>query len=128
MSVAARFRRSQSGTTAVEFAITAPLYLMVAVGILQLSLYLWTMLGLKHAVDMSARCASIGAATCSDATATQNYAVTQAYGLSVEPTRFVVAKESCGQSVSVSYDYTVEIPMLSPMKLPVDARSCVPAY
>ena len=128
MSVAARFRRSQSGTTAVEFAITAPLYLMVAVGILQLSLYLWAVLGLKHAVDMSARCASIGATDCIDAAATRNYAVTQAYGLSIEPTRFVVAKESCGQSVSVTYDYTIEIPMLSPMKLPVDARSCIPAY
>ena len=128
MSVAARLRGSEAGTTAVEFAITAPLYLMVAVGILQLSLYLWTVLGLKHAVDMSARCASIAAANCIDATATQKYAVTQAYGLSVEPTRFVVARESCGRSVSVAYDYTVEIPMLRTMKLPVNARSCVPAY
>ena len=128
MTMVARLGRCTAGTTAVEFAITAPLYMMVAIGILQLSLYLWTVLGLKHAVDMSARCAAIGASACADDAATQSYAVSQAYGLTVEPTRFTVSKESCGRSVSIVYDYSVSIPMLPAMTLPVDARSCIPSY
>ncbi len=128
MTTIERLTRCRGGTTAVEFAMTAPLYLMVAVGILQLSLYLWTVLGLAHAVDMSARCAAIGSSTCVDVAATQTFAAMQAYGLTVEPSRFTVTKEACGQSVAIVYDYSIAIPMLPAMTLPVDARSCIPAY
>jgi hypothetical protein len=106
--------------------MTAPIYLMFAIAILQLSLYLWTVLGLKHAVDMSARCAGIGLSDCADVASTQAFAASQAYGLTIEPTRFAVATESCGRSVSIAFDYVVTIPLLAPITFPVDASSCFP--
>jgi len=128
MNAVGRLARAGEGTTAVEFALTAPVYVLFAVAILQISLYLWTVLGLKHAVDMSARCAAIGSSDCADTAATQAFAATQAYGLTVDPERFTVARAACGSSVAISFSYVIAVPGLPDMTFPVDAAACVPAY
>ncbi len=53
--LAGRFRNDQDGTTAIEFALVALPFLMMAIGIIGLGLYSFTRSSLEHAVETSAR-------------------------------------------------------------------------
>src|SRR5690242_4626170 len=59
----------QSGAAAVELALTAPAFVLLLAGVLGCGLLMWTMLGLQHAVEMAARCATIDTTVC-DTTST----------------------------------------------------------
>src|SRR5215831_13574104 len=81
-----RFVRDSRGATAVEFGLLAPAFFAAVVGTFQVGALLWTQVGLQHATEMAARCASLDSrysTKCNSATATQNYAATQALGLHV---------------------------------------------
>jgi Flp pilus assembly protein TadG len=120
--------RDAEGTTAVEFALTAPLFIILVFSIGQFGLFLWTRLGLQHAVDLSARCASLLHTTCPDAASIQAYAVDQAYGLTIDPSVFSVTKDACGQNVTASYTYRISIPLLPSVPVTIAATSCFPTY
>ncbi|MDL2406581.1 pilus assembly protein [Rhizobium calliandrae] len=123
-----RLARNAEGTTAVEFALTAPLFIIMVFSIGQFGLFLWTRLGLQHAVDLSARCASLLHTTCPDTGSIQAYAVEQAYGLKIDPSVFSVNKDACGQNVTASYTYTIAIPLLPSVPVTIAATSCFPTY
>ncbi|AYG58942.1 TadE/TadG family type IV pilus assembly protein [Rhizobium jaguaris] len=123
-----RLARNAEGTTAVEFALTAPFFIVLVFSIGQYGLFLWTRLGLQHAVDLSARCASLMQTTCPDTGSTQAYAVSQAYGLNIDPSVFSVSKDACGQNVTAAYTYTIAIPFLPSMPVNIAATSCFPTY
>jgi Flp pilus assembly protein TadG len=48
------------GASAVEFAVSVPLFFTLFFGLIQVGLMLWSQLGLQHGVEMAARCASLG--------------------------------------------------------------------
>ncbi|WFU10373.1 pilus assembly protein [Rhizobium sp. CB3090] len=123
-----RFAGNAKGTSAVEFALTAPLFIILAFAIGQFGLFLWTQLGLQHAVDLSARCASLMQTTCADTGSIQAYAVSQAYGLNIDSSVFSVSKDACGQNVTAAYTYTIAIPFLPSMPVNIAATSCFPTY
>jgi Flp pilus assembly protein TadG len=54
----AHVRGDQHGATAVEFALTMPLFLLIMLGIIQAGWLLWTQYGLQQGVQMAARCAT----------------------------------------------------------------------
>jgi Flp pilus assembly protein TadG len=112
------------GATALEFGITAPIFVMLVVGIVQAGLILWTQLGLQQGVEMGARCASVDAILCGTTSAIQNYAAQETYGVNPPPSTFVVATLSCGTQVSASY----ALPILSDYfdVATLHAQSCFP--
>jgi Flp pilus assembly protein TadG len=71
-----------SGTTAVEFALVLPPFLMLFLGILSASVAVFAAASLHYAVEGAARCNSVNSTLCSTATATQSYAQTLYKGLS----------------------------------------------
>jgi Flp pilus assembly protein TadG len=91
------------GTSAVEFALTAPIYLLMLSVFIMGALLLWTQLGLQHGVESAARCASINPAMCGTDEAIQSYAASKAFGLTVRPSVFTSSKPSCGNQVTASY-------------------------
>ena len=123
-----RLANDANGTTAVEFALTVPIYIALSFAVAQFGLLMWTELGLQHAVDLSARCASIMKSVCADTSSTQKYAANQAYGLAIDPSVFAVAKNACGQNVTASYAYTISIPMVPSLPVTINATSCFPTY
>lgn len=123
-----RLAREAEGASAVEFALTVPIFFILVFSIAQFGLFSWTQLGLQHAVDLSARCASLMHTTCPDEGSTQAYAADQAYGLDIDPSVFSVTKDTCGQNVTASYTYTIAIPLLPSMQVPIAATSCFPTY
>ena len=121
-----RFLDESRGTTAVEFAITLPLFIMVIFGILECGFMLWTQLGLQHGTQMAARCASINASVCGNASATQLFAVQQAYGLPITADVFTVTTSSCGNQINASYTYTFLSSYFGSPAVTLTAQSCFP--
>jgi TadE-like protein len=112
------------GTAAVEFAMVAPVFVMLAVGTFYLCLCLFLTGSLHHAVEQAARCASVNTAVCPDAGTTVTYAQNHYFGPGGTP-NFTYAAAACGNSVSASVNYTLDIG-LKTFTLPVSATACFP--
>ncbi|WP_019904579.1 TadE family protein [Methylobacterium sp. 77] len=65
-----RIGGDESGTSAIEFALLAPVFLLLAWGAFGLALALWTKSALQETAAETARCLAIGASTCAAADAT----------------------------------------------------------
>lgn len=125
----ARFRRSQCGASAVEFALVAVPFFLILFGVIEGGRLLWTQLGLQHAVEMAARCASL--ATSSNlnpcpGTSVQAYATSQAYGLSPPTNVFTVLSAECGSEVTATYTFAFITSYFGISPLTLTARSCAP--
>ena len=109
-SRAGKLVRNDSGATAVEFAIVAPIFLALLVGVFNSALLVFTVASLNYAAEKAARCASVNTTQCGDATAISNYADSYYYGVGTAPV-FTYAAAACGKSVTgtVTYDFNVVI-------------------
>ncbi len=93
----ARFTRGGRAAVAVEYAVILPAFLMFVLGLLDCGRLIWTYTTLSRAVEAASRCAAINTATCGTTTATQSYAVTQAFGLTIAASAFTVTPAAaCG--------------------------------
>jgi Flp pilus assembly protein TadG len=115
-----------SGATAVEFALTAPLFMMLVLGIVQVALALFTQLGIAHGAVMAARCMSLTPSTCSTSDATQTYAVSESFGLSIPKSTFTVSNPGCGNKVNARYVYSFITMAFGSPTVALTAQSCFP--
>ncbi|MFL5238324.1 MAG: TadE/TadG family type IV pilus assembly protein [Rhizomicrobium sp.] len=114
------------GITAVEFGMTAPMFMVLLFMIVQASMALWTELGISHGAAMAARCRTILPTTCSTADATKAYAVSESFGLGVPPSTFTVTTPACGNQVNASYVYSVVRFVFGTPSVTLTAQSCFP--
>jgi Flp pilus assembly protein TadG len=126
------FRRAaaaREGSTAVETAIVMPVLLLMIVGTCYAGFLLYTTNMLYYAVEQAARCAAINATVCGTTTATQNFAVTQAMGVSIPAANFQVTKpvNGCGWQVRTVYTFTFLMPFQTNFNLNLTANACFPA-
>ncbi|GAC1420847.1 MAG: hypothetical protein NVSMB6_22520 [Burkholderiaceae bacterium] len=116
------------GTTAVEFAIVAPVFVALLVGTIFLCIGLFLIGSLHYAVQEGARCASIKTACqvngSPDAAATVTYTQNQYFGPAVSPT-FTYAAVPCGNSVSASINYSMNLGFRA-FTVPISATACFP--
>jgi len=117
-------RLDQQGTTAVEFAIVAPVFIALIVGTLALCVALFLIGSLHYAVQESARCASVKTTICSDSATTIAYAQSHYFGPNVLPT-FTYAAAACGSSVSASISYSMDVGFRT-YTIPFSATACFP--
>src|SRR5262249_49389296 len=80
----------EQGASAIEFALTAPIFFLMIFGIITIGLMLWTQLGLQHGSEMAARCATVNTTTCNNNTNIKSFASSNAYGLNPDPSVFTV--------------------------------------
>lgn len=102
----ARFLRDTCGTAAIEFAILSTVFFGLLFGILEGGYILYMDLGIQHATEMAARCASVNSTTCGSTSAIQTYAASQAYGVSPPSSAFTYSSTTCGNKVTASYNYS----------------------
>jgi Flp pilus assembly protein TadG len=121
-----RFIGDTKGATAVEFGLTAPVFFALMFGLIDGGMLLWTQLGLQHATEMAARCASVNKTLCAETTAVKNYASAQALGLAVSPSVFTVAQVSCGSQVTASYDFGFVAGYYGTPIMTLNATACFP--
>ena len=121
-----RIWRDDSGATALEFALTAPVFFLFLFGIIEFGLLFWTQLGLQHGTEMAARCASVNPTLCPSSDAVATYAAQQAFGLNLPSQTFTYATSACGNRVSANYVFQFpEVLNLSPWTL--TAQACFPS-
>jgi Flp pilus assembly protein TadG len=124
-------RRDQQGTTAVEFAIVAPVFIALLIGTLALCVAFFLVGSLHFAVEDAARCASVKAecqvAGIPDAAATQTYAQKHYFGPSLSPNPFIYAADTnnnCNRvTASISYSMNVGFRAFT---IPILATACFP--
>jgi len=114
----------QQGTTAVEFAIVAPVFIALLVGTIALCVALFLIGSLHFAVEDGARCASVKTTICSDAASTVAYTQSHYFGPDVSPT-FTYAAAACGNSVSASISYSMDVGFKT-FVVPISATACFP--
>ena len=117
-------RRDQQGTTAVEFAIIAPVFIALLIGTMVLCVALLLVGSLHFAVEDGARCASVKTTICSDAATTVAYTQSRYFGPAVSPT-FTYAAAACGNSVSASISYSMNVGFQT-FVVPISATACFP--
>jgi Flp pilus assembly protein TadG len=115
-----------AGAAGLEFALTAPIFFVALLGLLQLGLWLWTQAGLQHGAAMAARCASVNTAVCTSPAAIQQFAASQAFALNVPAATFSVSQSACGNLVSASYVFPNFAPGLNLPSVTIRASSCFP--
>src|SRR5690349_4011797 len=94
-----RFFRDRRGGTAVEFALTAPVFFMMVIGGMQVGLLCWAQLALQQGSEAAARCASVNKTVCGSTAQIKSYASAQSYGLSPGASAFTVTTVACGKRV-----------------------------
>jgi Flp pilus assembly protein TadG len=117
----------ESGSTAVEFGLTAPIFIALLFGIIECALALWTQFGLQYGAEAAARCAAVDTTTCSSPSATASYAANNALGLSIPASTFTLTTPSCGNLVQASYAYTFLSSYFGTPKVTLTAQSCYPS-
>ena len=117
-------RRDQRGTTAVEFAIIAPVLILLLIGTIAVCFALFLVGSLHFAVEDGARCASVKTTICADAATTVAYTQSRYLGPNVSPA-FTYAAAACGNSVTGSISYTMDVG-LKKFVIPISATACFP--
>jgi Flp pilus assembly protein TadG len=121
-----RILRDRRGVSAVEFALTAPIFFVLLFGMIDGGLLLWTQVGLQHGTEAAARCASINLTLCGTAANIQNYAAQNAFGLSISSSVFTVSSPTCGNQVTANYTFGFVATSFSLSSLSLSAKSCFP--
>jgi Flp pilus assembly protein TadG len=121
-------RRDQQGTTAVEFAIVAPVFIALLLGTLALCVALFLIGSLHFAVEDGARCASVKTTICSDGPTTVAYTQSHYFGPSLSPNPFTYTPatptNNCNRvTASISYSMNVGFRTYT---IPISATACFP--
>ena len=116
--------RARQGTTAVEFAMVAPVLFLIIFGGVEFGMLLWTQSALHFAVQEAARCASVTPSTCGTASQIATYAASETTGLNISSSAFTVTTPSCGHQVSASYPYQFIVSGLLPFTPTLTAQAC----
>jgi Flp pilus assembly protein TadG len=117
---------------AIEYAFVLPVLLLFVLGIMDTGRLIWTYTTINRAAEAAARCAAVDAVLCGTSAATQNYAVTQAYGLTIATSAFTPSTAACGSRVAATYTFQFIIPWLggSPYgasnSVALNATACYP--
>ena len=115
---------SNSGATAVEFALIAPILILLIVGIFYLCAALFIAGSMTYAVEEGARCASVKTSICPNAGATIAYTQSRYFALGAQPA-FTFAAAPCGNAVSASINYVMNLGLTSVI-VPISATACYP--
>jgi Flp pilus assembly protein TadG len=120
-----RFRFDVRAATALEFALCAPAFFMLVLGIVQGGLLVWMQLALQQGVEAAARCASINKNSCSTTSQIQAFASAESFGLTPPASTFTVTTPSCGNMVQASYTPTY-LPSFPIPTSTLTAQACFP--
>lgn len=125
-----RSTSGRRGSVALEYGLIAPLLLALVLGIVDTGRLLWTYTTLYRATEAAARCGAINTTTCATAAQIKAYAVTEAWGLTIDASAFTVVTQSCGLQVRASYAFDSIIPgfdLVAPIGLvTLQATACYP--
>lgn len=109
-----RLASDREGAIAVEFAILAPVFLMMLLGLVEGGRALWMEQSLGEVAYSTARCVSYDT-TCSTSTAQKNYAISRAsdYALAVQASQVTITTNTTCSGNSGAVKVTISVPFNS---------------
>jgi Flp pilus assembly pilin Flp len=114
------------GTTAVEYALVAPIFIGLVVSAFYFYMALFLVGSLHYAVEEGARCASVKTTVCSDESTTIAYTKSHYFGPAVSPIFYNPHPyPPCGNSVSASVNFVANLGLQS-VTIPITASACFP--
>jgi Flp pilus assembly protein TadG len=121
--------KDRRGTSAVEFALTLPLFILMILGVWQIGYGMWAQFALQHGAQMAVRCMAVAAAatnptTCTDTASTQSYAASQSYGFNPSSSVFTVSQPTCGNQISADYTVSPVVANIGIPTLTLHAQAC----
>lgn len=99
------FGRSNAGSSAVEFAIAAPILFVLMFAIIEFGRAWWTKNALQYAIERAARYAVICTTNCPTDGQVATYAANQVYDQSINASAFAVTHPNANTSC-INYNYT----------------------
>jgi Flp pilus assembly protein TadG len=118
------FKSDSSGATAIEFAILAPVFIMMCIGGIYACMMMFSMGSLQFAAQQAARCWSVQSTVCPSASSAQTYATNHYYGPAMSPT-FSATMASCGHQVTGTISYGFDMGQKT-LTVPLTAVACFP--
>jgi Flp pilus assembly protein TadG len=99
------FGRSNAGSSAVEFAIAAPILFALMFAVIEFGRAWWTKNALQYAIERAARYAVVCNGACPSDGQVATYAANQVYDQSINSSAFVVTHPDATTSC-INYTYT----------------------
>ena len=134
MRILSKLRKSEVGAAAIEFALAIPVIIMLFYGLAQYGIIMLANSGIRHAVDMGARAATvyIGATPLTD-TQLRSVITSNLYGINrgtVATPSLVRGTNNGIKYVDITVTYTVPIDLIffkfGPMSLSESRRAYLP--
>ena len=119
-----RFRRDESGATAIEYGLVMPLLIMGILGAMWAGMLMFSASSLDLAVQAAARCMAVDANNCGSVSATQTYAQAQYQGPAISPV-FTATADGCGHTVTGQATFGLGIVPGVP-DVPLSSSACYP--
>ena len=118
--------RCRRGATAVEFALVAPVFLIMVLGTIELSRALWIKATMQFAMEETSRYALVN--TGATTSTLESYATTIISNYGVPTSGMTVSATSTATYISIQASYTFQtiIPLLSIPDISLTAMSRVP--
>lgn len=120
------FLASCRGATAVEFAIVAPLFLAMMVGVFELSRAMWIKASMQYAVEETARYALVNTSKTTAELETYALSKLSASGVKTTGMTFNVTGDGTYADIQVSYTFQTLTSLLPFPTLNLTAKSRVP--
>ncbi len=125
-----RLRRTRAGATAVEFAFVAPLFLIMVLGVIEMSRAMWIKSTMQFAVDETARFVIVN--TSASSTTLETYAQTTLTDTGMDSTGMTFDAASATIStvtfvtITATYNFTVLIGYVPFPDITLTASSRIP--
>lgn len=118
------------GATAVEFAIVAPVFLIMVIGIFEISRALWIKGSMQYAVEETARYAIVNTSTDTTTLATYAQSKFSDSGVSAPGISFTAAQDTTGSidyvTISASYNFQVIVTLVPFPDVTLTAKARIP--
>ena len=118
--------RAREGSTAIEFALVAPVLFLIIFSAIEFGRLMWTQSALHFAVEEAARCASVTPGVCGTTGQIASYAAGTVTALNIASSAFTATSPSCGHKVTASLTYQFLATGLFPFTPTLTAQACFP--
>jgi Flp pilus assembly protein TadG len=116
------------GASAIEFAITLPVLLLIVWGMIDFGRAIRLQATLNYAAQAAARCRAVNndpaVGLCRSDSLAQTYGAAQAYGLS--DVSVSISLQTCGEQAVASANFKYFMPLLSTFSGTYSATACYP--
>lgn len=118
--------RNERGAAAIEFALVAPVMILLLIGGMFLSIMGFTLSSLHASAETAARCASLQSPNCTTTAEVQNYASANFLQVTGRTAVFTMTTPACGYKVVGSATFAFNTG-LARVNVPLTTQACFPA-